>query len=197
MFLFRRTGVLVEKLVHPPSTSSHKGSNDVAQVSVLDDTSTGSSSTTSVASALERCVICEQTYTSFPKASQREHSIPPQGICIACVEQSLGIADTDEYHTQQSPSSDFQASFLRIDTDGSDHLFCLGCHQRLPLSNFPEGFIVESCRHEPGVCLDCIEKSIIESLDNELPQVISCPQCGDTMSEGDVWRFSGNQTFQR
>ena len=143
------------------------------------------------------CQICQRRDVSFPEASPRNDHVPTPCICIACVEQLSQTADMGEVHPQSSAWNNSPAPSYRSSPDNSRILFCIACIRELPDSNFPDGRIVESCKHEPNVCLDCIEKSIVESLDNDLPQIIGCPQCGVTMSVTDVWRFSGTRTFQR
>ena len=98
---------------------------------------------------------------------------------------------------QQSSSDNYQAPLWQINPDDLKMLFCRTCFRTLPESEFPEGPILESCQHEPVICLDCLEGSIVEGLDVNLPQVIGCPQCGVTMSANDVWRFSRARTFER
>lgn len=143
------------------------------------------------------CQICQPPDVSFPEAPPRNDYVPTRTTCIACVEQSSQTADTAEAHPRSSPQNNSPPPSYRGSLDNSRIIFCIACLGILPYSKFPDGHIAESCKHEPNVCLDCIEKSIVESLDNDLPQIIGCPQCGVTMSAIDVWRLSETATFQR
>jgi hypothetical protein len=199
MFLFRRSRVANQEPTPqcPACESTSRDTEDIKgiiKVTALCRTCQNSSSTISVDPAPAGCAICQQADGPFPEVSPWEDSVAPPAICIACIEQSLSTMDSCERSTDDPPTSDSQATghgqALR-------YLPCMVCNKPLPASAFPDGHIVQSCRHEPEVCLDCIEKAIIESLNNDLPQCISCPQCGETMSAVDIWRFSGNGTFKR
>lgn len=188
MSLPRRTRGLIEVWISSVYATSNMDEMNSGE------TSQNSSCSASTKSAPERCLICEQANASFPEVSPWDDSATPPSICIACVERSLSIADKDKKGAYCSPTSSLQAS---PPENASKTTFCLECYRRLLTSDFPERYIVESCQHEPNVCLDCIEGSIIRCLDADLPQIISCPQCGDMMSAVDVWRLSGVQTFER
>ena len=140
------------------------------------------------------CAICEQDDGPFPEASPWEDSVAPPAICIACIEQSLSTMHIGEQHTDGSSMGSSEAGKRR---NTLRYRPCVACHRSRPTSAFPDGHVVESCQHEPEVCLDCIEKTIVEDLDNDLPHCISCPQCGDPLSAVDVWRFSSTGTFTR
>ena len=143
------------------------------------------------------CQFCRQQDIPFPEASPENDDIPMPSACIACVNQLSQSGHRGVFHPQSSSSNNSQIPLCGSSPDDSKILFCISCVRILPDSKFPDGRIVEACQHEPEVCIDCIEKSIVEGLDNDLPQAIGCPQCGATMSVLDVWRFSGNQTFER
>lgn len=188
MFLLRRTRGLVDEWI--PSSFATSYANEI-------NSSRGSRNSSAFAfteSAPERCLICEQKNASFSQVSPWDDSATPPAICIACVERSLSIAETGDIGAHPSPKRGFQAPPRGND---SNLLICWACYRQLLASDFPDGYIVESCQHEPNICLDCIEKSIIESLDIDLPQIIGCPQCGNTMSAIDIWRLSGVKTFER
>jgi hypothetical protein len=199
MFLLRRSRVANKEPI-PPCPANESMSRDtedikgVVTVTALSQSCQTSSSNFSVNPAPASCAICQLAHGPFPEASPWEGSIASPAICIACVEQSLSAMNTSRQSIDDSSTSDSQAAAHR---HALRYLPCLACHKPLPASFFPDGRIVESCRHEPEMCLDCIEKAIIESLDNDLPQCISYPQCGRTMSPIDIWRFSGNLTFKR
>lgn len=162
--------------------------------------SSSRSLTTRAVAAPEYCQNCQtyqlQDVSCLEIPLQNDYAHAPY-VCIACVEQSPQTADTGESHPQSSPWENSSPSFYQGSPDNSRIIFCVICVGILPDSKFPDGRIAESCKHEPNVCLDCIEKSIVESLDNDLPQIIGCPQCGVTMSATDVWRFSETPTYQR
>jgi hypothetical protein len=144
------------------------------------------------------CAICEESDGPFPEASPWEDSVAPPAICVACIEQSLLTMHIGEHRTE-SATDDFSVSNSQTENHRNSlrYLPCVVCHRSRLASTFPHGHVVESCRHEPDVCLDCIEKAIAESLDHDLPHYISCPQCGDAMSSIDVWRLSSTGTFAR
>lgn len=152
------------------------------------------------------CQFCRQQDIPFPEASPGIDDILMPSACIACVKKLSQPRRRGGFHPLLSSSNISQIPLYRNNSQIPLHrsspgdskiLFCIACVRILPDSKFPDGPIVESCQHEPEVCLDCIEKSIVEGLDNDLPQAIGCPQCGATMPVLDVWRFSGNETFQR
>jgi hypothetical protein len=205
MFLFQRFRRATEELVLPcatctstssPASTSSDAENmkGAATVTTLCLTCQNSSSSISVDPDPAPCAICQEDKGPFPEAYPWQGSIAPPIICIACLEQSLSTTDTGECRIEDSPTCDTRA---RARGKALRDLFCMTCHRPLPASTFPDGNILESCRHEPEVCLECIENAIIESLDNDLPQCVSCPQCGDAMSALDVWRLSTSDTFQR
>jgi hypothetical protein len=140
------------------------------------------------------CAICEQDDGPFPEAFPWEDSVAPPAICIACIEQSLSTMHVGEHHVDNSSVGNSPAGH-RGNT--LRYLPCVACHRSRPTSAFPDGHVAESCQHQPEVCLDCIEKAIVEDLDDSLPNCISCPQCGDAMSAVDVWRLSSTGTFTR
>ena len=199
MFLLRRFCVANREPTPPcpACESTSRNTEDVKEVvtvTAMCQSCQNNSSNISVNPAPASCAICQLAHGPFPEASPWEGSSAPPTICIACVEQSLSAMNTSGQNSDNSSTIDSQAAARR---QAFGYLLCLACHKPLPASFFPDGRIVESCQHEPEVCLDCIEKAIIESLDNDLPQCISCPQCGRTMSPIDIWRFSGNFTFKR
>ena len=165
-----------------------------ATVTTLFPACQGSSSPDHSDSVLTRCAACQERNVAFPGASPFEDSIAPPNICITCIENSRSIATVGECSTDAIPTDGSQAGARRTIPS---YLPCVTCQRPLPASEFPVGYIVESCRHEPDICLDCIEKFIVEGLDHGLAQCISCPQCGEPMSKTDVWRLSGSSTFQR
>lgn len=200
---FQWTRKLFKTSINPSSSSFDKGlesSESVGLHSISFVNSPSRSLSTRAVSAPEYCQSCQiyqRQNVSYLEVPPRDDYVPIPYICIACVEQLSQTADTGESHPQfsswnSSPPPSYQGS-----PDNSSIFFCIVCIEILPESKFPDGRIAESCKHEPNVCLDCIEKSIVESLDNDLPQIIGCPQCGITMSATDVWRFSETPTYQR
>lgn len=103
----------------------------------------------------------------------------------------------DEIHHQFPSENKFRARFNGIRPDKLKMNFCIICFRDLPESEFPDGRILESCHHKSVICLDCLEESVVEGLDVDLPQVVGCPQCGVTMSANDVWRFSRARISER
>jgi hypothetical protein len=198
-FLSRRSRAANQEPIPPcPACATTSGGREdikgVITVTALCQNCQKSSSSISDGPAPAHCGICQQINGPFPEASPWDDSITPPAICIACIEQSLSSMSIGEHRTDDFAAGNSQAGAHR---KALRYLPCVACHRPLPSSAFPDGHIVESCRHEPEVCLDCIEKAIIESLDNDLPQCVSCPQCGEGMSVVDVWRFSGTGTFKR
>jgi hypothetical protein len=199
MFFFRRARAETEEPILPcsacASTSSGvKNGKGVVTVTALCLNCQNPKSPISVDPAPACCAVCQQEDGPFPEASPWEDSVAPPAICIACIEQSFSTMHIGERHTNSPPTGNFQTRTRR-------NLFqyrpCVTCHRPRFASSFPDGHIVESCRHEPEVCLDCIERAIIECLDNDLPHCISCPRCGEEMSAVDVWRLSSTGTFTR
>lgn len=199
MFLLRRFCVANQES-NPPcpaceSTSRHtEDIKEIVTVTALCQSCQNNSLNMSDSPAPATCAICQVAHGPFPEVLPWEGSIAPPAICVSCVEQSLSAMNTSGQSIDDPSTINSQAAARR---QALGYLRCLDCHRSLPASLFPDGRVVESCQHEPEVCLDCIEKAIIESLDNDLPQCISCPQCGRTMSPIDIWRFSGNVTFER
>ena len=199
MFFFRRSRVANEEPTPPCSVCASTSSG---AENVRGDTTDiacclacqNSGSSTSIGTVPAYCAICEQPDGPFPKVSPWRDSVEPPTICISCIEQSSSTANTGE-----RPTNDFRTGSLQAEARGGalKDMPCVACGRSLPASVFPSGYVVESCRHEPEVCLDCIENAIMESLDNNLAQCIGCPQCGDAMSAVDVWRYSRTDTFQR
>jgi hypothetical protein len=74
---------------------------------------------------------------------------------------------------------------------------CKTCRETLAASEFPDRYVTAECAHRPNVCISCVENSIIQTLDEDLPEIISCPECGKPMTGDDIWRFSGPGTFKR
>ena len=178
----------------PPYSAGDSESTDAADVESTTENCQNSSSSLPPESTPEYCAVCQQANVTFPEASPWDNSSAPPPICIACVLQSSSIAETGRVNSYTFQSSDFGTSHLG---NPLRCIPCVACHWLQSSSGFPDRHIVESCRHYPEVCLSCIEESIIESLNNDLPQCISCPQCGDAMPELDIQRFCGDKTFQR
>ena len=178
MFLLRRERVPNKASIPPYSAS----------------TSQQSKSFTSLDLASRSCSICRKANVPFAERSRWDDTISRLNICIECVEVSLSVTNNDSNDNHTSPSGDFRDS-----TRGKSHTDsrCTLCYRFLSASDFPDGYITRSCRHEPRVCLDCMEKSIIESLNSDLATCILCPYCTEPMSAVDVWRFSGHETFLR
>ena len=78
-----------------------------------------------------------------------------------------------------------------------DARMCCACRQELEASDFPEVQIASYCSHGPHTCIYCIKESIVRMLDEGLPEIISCPQCGVVMLDEDIWRFTDQTTYQR
>lgn len=136
-------------------------------------------------------MICEKTDAPFSRIPPWDDLTTLPALCVTCVDQSLRIANESEIGVHDtSTGSPIRGTDL-------DNQPCLVCQRQLSASEFPEKYIVESCQHQPNICLDCIENSIIECLDNDLLQMISCPQCGEVMSADEVWRFSRANTYER
>ena len=188
---------------NPSSSSFHKGLESSERVrlhSLSFVNSPNRSLSTQVVSAPEYCQHCQiyqRQDISYLEVPPRNDYIPTPYICIACVEQLSQAVDTGETHPEFSSWNSSPSPSCQGSPDNSRIFFCIICVGILPESKFPDERIAESCKHEPNVCIDCIEKSIVESLDNDLPQIIGCPQCGVTMSATDVWRFSETPTYQR
>lgn len=124
---------------------------------------------------------------------------PSQGLNADSVrvERSSQTADTGEIHHQSSSANDHEASFHRISLNDLKMRSCITCFRTLPESEFPNGRILESCQHEPVICLDCLAESIVKSVDADLPRVIGCRQCGVPMSPNDVWQFCRTRILER
>ena len=126
-----------------------------------------------------------------PESSQ---SLDVDSVDIELSSQTMNSGEI--FH--QSPSQNkLRARFNETRPDKLRMNFCITCFRDLPESEFPGGRILESCYHKSVICLDCLEESVVESLNVHLPQVVGCPQCGVTMSANDVWRFSRARISER
>ncbi|KAI1122433.1 hypothetical protein F5Y10DRAFT_254024 [Nemania abortiva] len=74
---------------------------------------------------------------------------------------------------------------------------CRGCYRRGTNLVFPSPYISPFCLHKPRQCLDCIEKNIELTIDQELPKLISCPECGTRLDDNDVFRLATEELYER
>ncbi|KAI9769205.1 MAG: hypothetical protein M1840_004334 [Geoglossum simile] len=74
---------------------------------------------------------------------------------------------------------------------------CKTCRETLATSEFPDRYVTAECAHRPNVCISCVENNIVQTLDEDLSEIIACPECGKPMTDDDIWRFSGPGTFER
>ncbi|KAI1157930.1 hypothetical protein F5B18DRAFT_668633 [Nemania serpens] len=74
---------------------------------------------------------------------------------------------------------------------------CKGCRRRGPNLAFPIPYISPFCLHKPRLCLDCIQKSINLTVDQELARLISCPECGTQLDDNDIYRLTTEELYER
>lgn len=118
----------------------------------------------------------------FEFDSTMNMSIPPSSLFI--------------FQSVMASTYDCRASFDQI----SPHdLKMLPAFEHYQNPKFPDQSIHESCQHEPFIYLDCLEKSIVGSLDADTPQIVGCPQWGNIIfalgrvafqPRSDLWELS-------
>ncbi|KAI1349305.1 hypothetical protein F5Y01DRAFT_306143 [Xylaria sp. FL0043] len=74
---------------------------------------------------------------------------------------------------------------------------CGGCYRRGPNLVFPSPYISPFCLHEPHLCLDCVQRDIELTIDEELTKFISCPECGAQIDDNDVFRLTTSELYDR
>ncbi|KAI1118013.1 hypothetical protein F5Y14DRAFT_400847 [Nemania sp. NC0429] len=74
---------------------------------------------------------------------------------------------------------------------------CKGCHRRGPNLVFPIPYVTPFCLHKPRLCLDCVQKNIKLTIDQELTKFISCPECGTQLDDNDIYRLTTDELYKR
>ncbi|KAI0430894.1 hypothetical protein F5Y09DRAFT_306433 [Xylaria sp. FL1042] len=74
---------------------------------------------------------------------------------------------------------------------------CGGCSRTGPNLVFPSPYISPFCLHKPRLCLDCVQRNIELTIDQELTKFISCPECGAQLDDNDIYRLTTSELYER
>ena len=73
---------------------------------------------------------------------------------------------------------------------------CVICTETLPLSQFPEAGVTESCSHESNTCLECVNRHIQSQLESRMWDQLKCPECPAILRYADIREYATEATFQ-
>ncbi|KAI0490654.1 hypothetical protein F4859DRAFT_15858 [Xylaria cf. heliscus] len=85
-----------------------------------------------------------------------------------------------------------------VDTgDKDDMMACKGCYRRGPDLVFPLPYISPFCLHKPRLCLDCVQRNIELTIDQEVAKFIPCPECGTQLDDNDIYRLTTAGLYEK
>ncbi|KAK3939289.1 hypothetical protein QBC46DRAFT_263708 [Diplogelasinospora grovesii] len=74
----------------------------------------------------------------------------------------------------------------------SGDLQCIACVETKDVTQFPKGSVTSACNHPPGVCLECVARTIEADLHRKGWKDLRCPECRAELQYHDVQRFANN-----
>ncbi|KAI9775392.1 MAG: hypothetical protein M1839_001247 [Geoglossum umbratile] len=186
--------------------------NSINLEKILDRTS----STGQVTLETTQCTTCRKSLDSafYPRLPITRDCSHASEVCLLCVESAVALSVeapfVDEIYCPHPTCAQqlSQEDVKRVTSSGTFERFadatrsdrerqCRRCHNVLIGYEFPDGNVTAECAHRPNVCISCIENIIVQTLDEDLLEIISCPECGKPMTNDDIWRFSRQSTFER